>query len=188
MTQWNEMSELAKDEINTFDIHSKDAVDLKYRRSMEDHIKADIESLENLIGEELSEDDLRYLAEFNPDIFWNILRKIFDFLVYVSRLPVDWHDLVTSIKDIDEFQDRMVEIHRKANGGQVAPWVDATQKIYKFGRKLHDQFKPKPKNPWEKAWEDIVKNGITIEIKDGHHGPDLSPLLPLPNLQNLQYI
>ena len=80
---------------------------------MEEHIKYDIESLESLIGEELTDDDLKYLAEHNPDIFWNILRKIFDFLVYVSRLPVNWKDLDGTIENFDKFQERLVDIHKE---------------------------------------------------------------------------
>ena len=62
MAQWDRMWQFAQDEINTFDISTKDAYDTQLRDRMKDHIAYDISSLESVIGERVSEDDLMYIA------------------------------------------------------------------------------------------------------------------------------
>lgn len=86
------MWKLAEDEINTFDIHSKNAYGDQLKKQMQDHIAYDFMSMERVIGQEVSEDDLMFIAKHNPNLFLNLLKKLFNFLIYIARLPIDWNN------------------------------------------------------------------------------------------------
>ena len=45
MTQWDSMWKLAEDEINTFDIHSKNAYGDQLKKQMQEHIAYDFASM-----------------------------------------------------------------------------------------------------------------------------------------------
>lgn len=105
MAQWDRMWTFAKDEINTFDISSKDAYGSQLRDRMNDHINYDFVALERVIGEKVTEDDLLYIAKHNPNIFMSILKKVFSFLIYVARMPIDWKNEESTMNNFDKVID-----------------------------------------------------------------------------------
>ena len=119
MAQWDRMWQFAKDEINTFDINSKDAYGSQLRIRMKEHIANDISTLENLIGEEVTDEDLVYIAQHNPNIFLGILKKIFNYLLYIARLPVDWKNEMETINNFEQVINKIVDADREQNKGEV---------------------------------------------------------------------
>lgn len=113
------MYKLARDEINTFDITSKDAKGSGYRERLEEHFKNDLDQLELIIGEDVSEDDLKYITENHPNIFYQLLMKLFELLVYFSNIPVDPNDSAKTINLYEDFLNKVIEAAKIKNGGEV---------------------------------------------------------------------
>lgn len=113
------MWQFALDEINTHDISSKDAYDTKLRDSMQDHIAYDFLNLERAIGEKVTEDDLMYVAKHNPNIFGIMVKKVFSFLIYVARMPIDWNDGQGAIVRVNQVIDNIIADDMKRNNGQA---------------------------------------------------------------------
>ena len=105
MVQWDKMWKLAEDEINTFDIHSKTGYGSQLKSQMQDQLAYDFTSLERLVGDRLSEDDLMFIAKHNPNLFLSLLKKLFNFLVYVARLPVDWNNTMETMSNFNQVMD-----------------------------------------------------------------------------------
>lgn len=72
---------------------------------MNDHIAYDFNSLEKVIGESVTEDDLIYIAKHNPNIFTSLLKKVFSFLIYVARMPIDWNNGEGTMNNFDKVID-----------------------------------------------------------------------------------
>ena len=54
---------------------------------MSDHLKQDIESLMEIMGQGLNSDDITYLRSQNSSIVTMISIKVLDFLMYIARVP-----------------------------------------------------------------------------------------------------
>lgn len=157
MKQWQQMYKLAKDEIDTFDLHSKVAYGSTLRQRMQEQLEYDINSLESIIGEEVTKDDLAYLAQHNPNIFYTMLMKVFEFLVYLSNIPVD-KDEGTTLNLYEDFLDKVVEAAKEKNGGELPTWIKFAEKIFKFGKDIKDRMDQG--QDWEKIMEDAAIPGV----------------------------
>lgn len=133
------MYKLARDEIDTFDITSKDASGSGYRQKLEEHFKNDLNQLEMIIGEDVSEDDLKYITEQHPNLFYQLLMKLFEFLVYLSNIPVDINDENKTINLYEDFLNKVIEAAKIKNGGEVPQWIKVAQTIFQFGKNIKDR-------------------------------------------------
>lgn len=139
MNQWQQMYQLAKDEIDTFDIHSKVAQGSTLKQRMQEQLEHDILSLEGIIGEEVTHDDLMYLAQNNPNIFYTMLMKVFEFLVYLANIPVDQGNTDETLNLYEDFLNKVIEAAKEKNGGELPVWIKFAEKIFNFGKDMKDR-------------------------------------------------
>ena len=90
--EWEQLKQLAHDEIDTTDISTQWNQGSDPRIKMQDSIKNDIESLEHITNNTITEADLQLLHSQNPNVIMLIFSKIFDFLSFLSNIEVVTED------------------------------------------------------------------------------------------------
>ncbi len=77
---------------------------------MQDSIKSDIESLEHITNNKITEADLQLLNSQNSDVIRLIFSKIFDFLTFLSNIEVVTEDgQVMNYNLYEVFLDKLIE-------------------------------------------------------------------------------
>lgn len=106
---------------------------------MSEHIKHDIEVLKEIVGDEITPDDLAFLTKNNPNIFYTLLMKIFEMLVYLSNIPVDPNDDTKTINLYEEAFNRILEAEKIKNDGKIPTWMQVAQTIFTFAKHIKDR-------------------------------------------------
>ena len=68
---------------------------------MTEQLKQDIESLMQILGEGLNNDDITYLRSQNSSIVTIISMKVLDFLMYIAQVPEQtkiWKDRLDQVE------------------------------------------------------------------------------------------
>ena len=113
MAQWDSMWLLAEDEIDRYDVGSKNGYGNQLKKQMQDHLAYDFASLERVVGQHVSEDDVTFIANNNPRLFLSLLKKLLNFLTYIARPVVDWNNTTQTMSSFEQVMDKIVEADRQ---------------------------------------------------------------------------
>ena len=84
--EWENLRNKGYDEVDTTDISVTWSGQSTYAKELEKRMKQDITELREIIGDNLTTDDLNHLAQSNPNILVKLLWKLFDLLRFLARI------------------------------------------------------------------------------------------------------
>ena len=122
---------MAEDELDVTDItESWDSS--PHIRDMQKMLAADLNGLEEIIGDEFTYDDLESVTRQKSVIIFEILRRLLNLIKAFSKEPTEGEELHPIIIQLKEGFKHIKEKATEKNGGETPKWIVAAEAIFNF--------------------------------------------------------
>ena len=139
INEWEALRAKGEEDVDVTDISTSWNDYSINAKKMRDQLQHDMNELKEIIGDDISVDDLQLVNSSNSNIVVYLLWKLFDLLRFLAKVPVQGENgEQTTMNVYERILNNMIDNAKKANNGEIPGWLKVAQLIFTFGMKVAD--------------------------------------------------